>query len=77
MKKGEVLALALIGVVFVGMTLLAFGNPIGVFVVGGALMSGQLMINWYDTTGHDAGRVYTGSDSGNLSCNGVYVCRNQ
>jgi hypothetical protein len=45
MKKGEVLALAVIGVTFVGMTLLAFGNPIGVFVVGGALMSGQLMIN--------------------------------
>jgi hypothetical protein len=45
MKKGEVLALAVIGVIFVGMTLLAFGNPIGVFVVGGALMSGQLMIN--------------------------------
>jgi hypothetical protein len=44
MKKREVLALAVIGVTFVGMTLLAFGNPIGVFVVGGALMSGQLMI---------------------------------
>jgi len=45
MKKGEILALAVIGVAFVGVTLLAFGNPVGVFVVGGALMSGQLLIS--------------------------------
>jgi len=34
MKKGEVLALALIGTMFVGITLVAFGNPIGAFVAG-------------------------------------------
>ena len=38
------LAVAVIGVAFVGVTLLAFGNPLGIFVVGGALMSGQLLI---------------------------------
>jgi hypothetical protein len=41
MKKGEVLALALIGTMFVGLTLVAFGNPIGAFVVAGVIMLGS------------------------------------
>jgi hypothetical protein len=41
MKKGEVLALALIGTMFVGLTLVAFGNPIGAFVVAGVVMLGS------------------------------------
>ena len=76
MKKGEILALAVIGVAFVGVTLLAFGNPMGIFVVGGALMSGQLLISWYDTAGNHAGGVHAYSDSGNTSSRSISLRRN-
>ena len=44
MKKETALVLGVIGLAFVGVTLLAFGNPIGALFVGGALATGQLMI---------------------------------
>lgn len=45
MKKETALVLGVIGVAFIGMTLLAFGNPMGALFVGGALATGQLMIS--------------------------------
>lgn len=38
MKKENVLAVALIGVMFAGLTLVAFGNPLGAFLVAGVVM---------------------------------------
>lgn len=38
MKKGEVVAVALIGTMFLGLTLVAFGNPVGAFLVAGVVM---------------------------------------
>jgi len=40
MKKQDVAVLGIIGLAFVGLTLLAFGNPIGAFIVGGVVMIG-------------------------------------
>ena len=40
MKKQDVAALGIIGLMFVGLTLVAFGNPIGAFIVGGVVMIG-------------------------------------
>jgi len=38
MKKENVVAVALIGVMFAGLILTAFGNPLGAFLVAGVIM---------------------------------------
>ena len=40
MKKESVLAVGLIGVIFAGLILTAFGNPLGAFLVAGVIMIG-------------------------------------
>ena len=38
MKKESVVAVAMIGTMFLGLTLVAFGNPLGAFLVAGVVM---------------------------------------
>ena len=40
MKKENVVAVGLIGVMFAGLILVAFGNPLGAFLVAGVIMIG-------------------------------------
>jgi len=39
MKKENVVAVSVIGMIFLGIIIAAFGNPLGAFVVGGAVLT--------------------------------------
>lgn len=43
MKKESVVAVAVIGVMFLGLFISAMGNPLGAFLVGGAVLSAGVL----------------------------------
>lgn len=43
MKKENVVAVAVIGTMLLGLTIAAFGNPLGAFIVGGAVLTAGAM----------------------------------